>query len=146
MQGECSRLAGEFRYFKITDYICALTKSLFPLKTVNRLFLSLLALAVVPAALRAAQAGPPDSLYVSYCTRQALDSVYLDCSREAGQEKTPCLQAMTDRLQDRICGAFVHFARYGTPQVDSLPMWKPSTEGDEAVMIFSSAWRWLRLV
>lgn len=98
MQGKCSRLAGEFRYFNITAYICALTKSLFPLKTVNRLFLSLLALAVVPAALRAAQAGPPDSLYVSYCTRQALDSVYLDCSREAGQEKTPCLQAMTDYL------------------------------------------------
>lgn len=98
MQGKCSRLAGEFRYFNITAYICALTKSLFPLKTVNRLFLSLLALAVVPAALRAAKAGPPDSLYVSYCTRQALDSVYLDCSREAGQEKTPCLQAMTDYL------------------------------------------------
>lgn len=42
----------------------------------------------------------------------------------------------TDRLQERICGAFVHFARYGTPQVDSLPEWKPSTEGDEAVMMF----------
>ena len=60
--------------------------------------MSLLSLIVVPAVMRAVPSGPPDSLYISYCSRQVLDSVYRDCAREAGQEKTPCLQAMTDYL------------------------------------------------
>lgn len=44
----------------------------------------------------------------------------------------------TERLQERICGAFVHFARYGTPQIPSLPDWLPSTEGDETVMLLDN--------
>lgn len=44
----------------------------------------------------------------------------------------------TDRLQERICGAFVNFARYGSPQVSSLPQWLPTAENDETVMILDN--------
>lgn len=44
----------------------------------------------------------------------------------------------TDRLQERICGAFVHFARYGTPQIPSLPEWLPNTRDDEPVMLLDT--------
>lgn len=44
----------------------------------------------------------------------------------------------TDRLEEQICGAFVHFARYGTPGVASLPDWPPCAEGDEATMIWDT--------
>lgn len=44
----------------------------------------------------------------------------------------------TDRLEERICGAFVHFARYGTPGVASLPDWPACAEGDEATMIWDT--------
>lgn len=42
----------------------------------------------------------------------------------------------TDRLEERICGAFVSFARYGDPNTGALPAWPPCTAGDEATMIF----------
>ena len=29
----------------------------------------------------------------------------------------------TDRLQERMCGAWINFARYGSPQTASLPKW-----------------------
>lgn len=44
----------------------------------------------------------------------------------------------TDRLEERICGAFVHFARYGNPGVPSLPDWPPCKPGDEATMLFGN--------
>ena len=42
----------------------------------------------------------------------------------------------TDRLQERICSAFVHFARYGNPEIASLPKWPACENSDEATMIF----------
>lgn len=44
----------------------------------------------------------------------------------------------TDRLEERICGAFVNFARYGDPGVASLPAWPACGQGDEATMIFDT--------
>lgn len=41
----------------------------------------------------------------------------------------------TDRLEEKICGAFVNFARYGTPQICSLPAWPACAPGDEGVMV-----------
>ena len=43
---------------------------------------------------------------------------------------------VTDRLEEQICGAFVHFARYGNPGVGSLPEWPSCEKDDEATMIF----------
>ena len=42
----------------------------------------------------------------------------------------------TDRLEERICGAFVNFARYGSPNAGTLPDWPACKPGDEATMIF----------
>lgn len=44
----------------------------------------------------------------------------------------------TDLLEERICSAFVNFAKHGTPAVSSLPEWKPCVRGDEATMILDT--------
>lgn len=44
----------------------------------------------------------------------------------------------TDRLQERICGAWINFARYGNPSVPSLPQWSVCEPGKEAIMIFDN--------
>ena len=44
----------------------------------------------------------------------------------------------TDRLQERICGAWINFARYGNPSVPSLPQWPVCEPGKEAIMIFDN--------
>ena len=44
----------------------------------------------------------------------------------------------TDRLQERICGAWINFARYGNPSVPSLPQWPACEPGKEAIMIFDN--------
>ena len=41
---------------------------------------------------------PPDSLYAHFCTRETLDSAYVECGKEAQQEETSCKQACTDYL------------------------------------------------
>lgn len=43
---------------------------------------------------------------------------------------------VTDRLQERMCTAWVNFARYGNPSTPSLPEWPACTPGDEVTMIF----------
>lgn len=43
----------------------------------------------------------------------------------------------TDRLQERICGAWINFARYGNPSVPSLPQWPVCEPGKEAIMILT---------
>lgn len=44
----------------------------------------------------------------------------------------------TDLLEERVCGAFVNFARYGEPQVCSLPAWPACAPGDERTMILDA--------
>ena len=39
---------------------------------------------------------PPDSLYAHFCTRETLDSAYVECRKEAQQEETSCKQACSD--------------------------------------------------
>ena len=39
-------------------------------------------------------------------------------------------------LEDRMSDAWVHFARYGTPQTDALPKWDAYTKDSGATMIF----------
>lgn len=46
------------------------------------------------------------------------------------------IQGVSDRLEDSVCGAWVHFARYGTPAAAGLPEWPACTPGSEATMIF----------
>ena len=48
------------------------------------------------------------------------------------------VQGETDRLQERMCSAWVNFARYGNPQTASLPKWDPCRPDDEATMIFDN--------
>ena len=48
------------------------------------------------------------------------------------------LPGETDRLQERICGAWINFARYGNPSVPSLPQWPVCEPGKEAIMIFDN--------
>ena len=48
------------------------------------------------------------------------------------------VQGETDRLQERMCSAWVNFARYGSPQTASLPKWSPCRPDDEATMIFDN--------
>ena len=42
---------------------------------------------------------------------------------------------VSDKLEDQMFGAWIAFARYGNPNVPSLPQWPASTADDEAVMI-----------
>lgn len=42
---------------------------------------------------------------------------------------------ISDRIEERVCGAWVNFARYGNPSVSSLPAWPACEPGKEAVMI-----------
>lgn len=44
----------------------------------------------------------------------------------------------TDLLEERICSAFVNFARYGTPSAPSLAEWTACSQEDEATMIFDA--------
>ena len=44
----------------------------------------------------------------------------------------------TDLLEERVCSAFVNFARYGEPQVCSLPAWPACAPGDERTMILDA--------
>lgn len=44
----------------------------------------------------------------------------------------------TDLLEEQICGAFVNFAKTGTPAAPTLPEWRPCASGDEATMIFDT--------
>ena len=44
----------------------------------------------------------------------------------------------TDRLEEQISGAFVHFARYGSPAIPSLPAWPPCAAGEEATMVLDT--------
>ena len=46
------------------------------------------------------------------------------------------IQGVSDRLEESVCGAWVHFARYGTPAAAGLPEWPACTPGREATMIF----------
>ena len=43
---------------------------------------------------------------------------------------------VTDRLQEKLCSVWVNFARYGSPQIPSLPNWPSCTAGSEETMIF----------
>lgn len=52
-----------------------------------------------------------------------------------------CEPGVSDRLEEQICGAWIHFARYGSPQIPSLPEWAPCLPGDETVMIFDTRCR-----
>lgn len=47
-----------------------------------------------------------------------------------------CVPGVSDRLEEQISGAWIHFARYGSPQIPSLPEWPACRPGDEATMIF----------
>ena len=46
------------------------------------------------------------------------------------------IPGVSDRLEERMSGAWVAFARYGNPNIPALPCWPASTPGDEATMIF----------
>lgn len=48
------------------------------------------------------------------------------------------IPGISDRLEERICGAWVHFARYGNPGVASLPEWPACEEGKEYTMILDT--------
>ena len=43
---------------------------------------------------------------------------------------------VSDKLESQMFGAWISFARYGNPNISTLPEWPPCREGDEAVMIF----------
>lgn len=47
-------------------------------------------------------------------------------------------------LEDRMSDAWVHFARYGTPQTDALPKWDAYTKDSGATMIFDNKIRLAR--
>lgn len=47
----------------------------------------------------------------------------------------------TDRLQEKVCGAWVSFARHGNPSTPSLPRWPACEPGNEAVMLFDNECR-----
>lgn len=53
-------------------------------------------------------------------------------------DKVPvcCIPGVSEKLEDRVFGAWIHFARYGNPGYSGLPDWPACKEGDEATMIF----------
>jgi para-nitrobenzyl esterase len=46
------------------------------------------------------------------------------------------IPGVSDRMEERICGAWISFARYGNPNIPSLPQWPACKPGDEVTMIF----------
>lgn len=46
------------------------------------------------------------------------------------------IPGVSDRLEEKMAGSWIHFARYGTPQTASLPQWPVCEPGNEAVMLF----------
>ncbi len=45
------------------------------------------------------------------------------------------IPGVSDVIEERICGAWVNFARCGNPNVGSLPAWPPCQPGEENTMI-----------
>lgn len=43
---------------------------------------------------------------------------------------------ISDKLEEQVFGAWIHFARYGNPNLPALPNWPACEEGEEAVMVF----------
>lgn len=43
---------------------------------------------------------------------------------------------VSDQLEEKMAGSFVNFARYGIPDVPSLPHWEPCKADDVATMVF----------
>lgn len=100
------------------------------LKALKSLLFSILLSVAAPAALQGARNSVPDSLFVSFCSREYLDSVYRDCAMEASMEETECLQAMTDNLmaewayENSLLGLSEYYVRKA---IDSA-------SGDDALM------------
>ena len=46
-----------------------------------------------------------------------------------------CIPGVSEKLQEQICVAWAHFARYGTPGTDRLPDWPACRPGKEMTMI-----------
>ena len=46
------------------------------------------------------------------------------------------IPGVTEQVEDRMAGAWVHFARAGTPGTPELPEWPPLTEGHFPTMVF----------
>ena len=53
-------------------------------------------------------------------------------------EKVPIcnVPGVSDKLEDQIFGAWIHFARASNPNYAGLPDWPACQPGDEATMIF----------
>ena len=58
--------------------------------------MSILVLLSSVAASGRAISYPPDSLYSHFCTSQTLDSVYVECEKDAALDETECNQACAD--------------------------------------------------
>lgn len=78
--------------------------------------------------------------YMSYHTAEipfVFHNVDRMLSRTGGSEEAHI-------LEDRMSDAWIHFARYGTPQTDKLPKWDAYTKESGATMIFDNTIRLAR--